>query len=196
MTEEIKGVPSNPAEQNDNLTPSESQDQVKNLLDAFNENKKPSRSDSSSDTFVGDAKEGLHHEQMQRLQETGDSKEGSTEVVDVNPEKRNERDGLRGRDHVSTESAELIASASPTTRVEDGALVDEKGRKRTYVGGRPVMMSDENMAKYEQLTKELGELADDRPLDAIPAGKDDNGEFKDPYYAKRQELDDFVARFA
>jgi hypothetical protein len=71
---------------------------------------------------------------------------------------------------------------------EDGTVTTQHHPEltATYLHGTRVLISDEQRAKYHQMIKELFDLHGDAGVGDIPLG--------DPYWAKKAELDAFVAR--
>ena len=69
---------------------------------------------------------------------------------------------------------------------EEGKAVEFKPlKKRMYMAGKPVLATEAQEAKFNELSQELQDILGDNLISEISLGH--------PYYAKRAELDVFVS---
>lgn len=194
---------SNPAEQNPSLNSPETSEAQK-VVDEASLGMKPSRSDSSSETFVADKTEALRHDQAQRIQE------GNTQSGDAPLDVKN--DGGEGSgDSTTAVTSDTDADPNLRSTVNPGGLTDVSpegiadstktsvvrllGQEETeenkdapfeaYVAGRKVLITTEQKERYDQLLKETS--------DALKGRGTDNVALNDPYWAKKGELEAFAA---
>jgi hypothetical protein len=111
-----------------------------------------------------------------------------TPEVEEEVQDKKDVDNAIENQEVSGNNAEILTANSPLTHEEDGKIKDERGRTRTYIGGRPVMIGDEDASKYQEMLMEVNRLQDGRTIADIP---DD-----DDYYKEREKLDKFAGRFS
>lgn len=199
----FKSTPKNPAEQNPKLNQPETSG-PQNLVDEMSVGMKPPRSDSSSETFVAEKSEAMRHEQVQRIQEgTKMSSDAPNDLDDLlddgNKSRKDVVIGGRGDPNLRSSvnpggltdlTPEGIARSTETSQVRSLGMEGregDSGRFEMYLGGRKVVVKEETKAEYERLMQELKEIQDGRLANDIGLG--------DPFWAKKSELDQFIARF-
>lgn len=179
---------------------------MQGILDAFNVGMKPSRSDSSSGTFVATAQESMRHEQHERIEgRTGvtsldapnDQVTGEQGTPEVDPEKRSTVNpgGIVGTVEELRRKQALNAAVNPQFNLTENKSnirplgiseddMPDAELQEMYVAGRRVTIDMETKQEYERLLNEMGEAQRGRPVGDIPAN--------DEYHQKAAAFNSFV----